>query len=201
MVKDVLSAPGSVHILWRLAVLPSKLGVPRRESFMICPCPPLPHSILKLVCMCVGRGEESSTAVPPKSDPVPLLTPGLPCRSFTRPVKWLEGTTTSLGAWLSSGPPTTRAASVLSRVSSMSGMPCRTWSPHGPTPQLCLSTSKCTASSPTSTPTPCLTLCLHNVTLCHLPLIEGHFSLNQHFKQGFLTCCPWGKGLCPAAPL
>lgn len=75
-------------------------------------------------------------------------SPGLPCKCFTRPVKWHGGTTTSLGEWRSSGPPTMRAASALSRAALMSGMPCRTWSPHGLTPQRCLWTSMCRGCLP-----------------------------------------------------
>lgn len=56
----------------------------------------------------------------------PLLTPGLPCRSFTRPAKWRADTTTSPAVWRSSGPHTTRAASAQIRAASTSGTPCRT---------------------------------------------------------------------------
>ena len=96
-----------------------------------------------------SRGRPSTPVPPPGLTLSPLLTPGLPCRSFTRPAKWHGDTTTSPAAWLSSGPPTMRAASAPIRAASTSGTPCRTWSPRGPTPRPCLWTSKCGAALPT----------------------------------------------------
>lgn len=68
---------------------------------------------------------------------------GLLYRSSTKPVKLPGGTTTSQEGWLWCGPPTTRAASALTRAASTSGTPCRTWSPPGPTPRPSLLTSQC----------------------------------------------------------
>lgn len=72
---------------------------------------------------------------------VPNLA-GLLYKSSIRPVRLQEGTTTSQVGWPWSGPRTMKAASALTRAASMSGMPCRTWSPPALTLQLCLLTSQ-----------------------------------------------------------
>lgn len=67
---------------------------------------------------------------------------GLPCRSSTKLVRSHGGTITSQVEWPWSGPHTMKAASVRTRVASMSGTRCRTWSRHALILQHCLLTSQ-----------------------------------------------------------
>lgn len=58
---------------------------------------------------------------------------GLPCRVYTRLVKWREATITTRGASSSRGSVTMRATSTPTSRRSTSGMPCKMCSPTGPT--------------------------------------------------------------------
>lgn len=74
--------------------------------------------------------------------PLLRVSAGLPCRSSTRHARCRAGTTTSQGASLSRGWPSTRAASPRSRAASTSGTLWPTWRRPGPTRPPCSSTGE-----------------------------------------------------------
>lgn len=78
----------------------------------------------------------------PNKPRTPLASTGLPCRSSTRHARCPAASTTSQGASLSRGWPSTRAASPRSRAASTSGTPWPTWRARGPTRPQCLWTGE-----------------------------------------------------------